>query len=74
MVRKKSDLISLIHSQSTWMHTIIVVVMFSFFLQPEKSIVNTFDTVQIHKDPFGVVLVIGAWNYPLQLTLAPVAG
>lgn len=48
--------------------------MFSFFLQPEKSIVNTFDTVQIHKDPFGVVLVIGAWNYPLQLTLAPVAG
>ena len=27
----------------------------------------------IYKDPFGVVLVIGAWNYPLQLTLLPVA-
>lgn len=24
--------------------------------------------------PLGVVLVIGAWNYPLQLTLAPLAG
>lgn len=32
------------------------------------------DSVQVHKDPFGVVLVMGAWNYPLQLTLAPVAG
>lgn len=27
----------------------------------------------IYKDPYGVVLVIGAWNYPLQLTLLPVA-
>ena len=32
------------------------------------------DDVVIHKEPFGVVLVIGAWNYPLQLTLAPVVG
>lgn len=32
------------------------------------------DSVEIHKDPFGVVLIIGAWNYPLQLTLLPVAG
>lgn len=28
----------------------------------------------IYNDPYGVVLVIGAWNYPLQLTMAPVAG
>lgn len=32
------------------------------------------DGVLIHKDPYGVVLVIGAWNYPLQLTLLPVIG
>lgn len=32
------------------------------------------DSVEIHKDPYGVVLVMGAWNYPLQLTLLPVAG
>lgn len=31
------------------------------------------DTAVIYKDPFGVVLVLGAWNYPIQLTLLPVA-
>lgn len=44
------------------------------YLQPEKSFPNALDTVVIYKDPFGVVLVIGAWNYPLQLTMGPVAG
>jgi len=32
-------------------------------LQPGKS--------HIHYDPLGVTLVIGAWNYPYQLTLVP---
>jgi acyl-CoA reductase-like NAD-dependent aldehyde dehydrogenase len=32
------------------------------------------DGVLIYKDPYGVVLVMGAWNYPLQLTLLPVSG
>ncbi|XP_035906587.1 aldehyde dehydrogenase family 3 member B1 isoform X14 [Anopheles stephensi] len=41
--------------------------------KPEKSLVNMMDGVYIYKDPYGVVLVIGAWNYPLQLTLVPVA-
>lgn len=41
--------------------------------KPEKSLVNLLDTVCIYKDPFGVVLVMGAWNYPLQLTLLPMA-
>lgn len=31
------------------------------------------DKVRIYKDPYGVVLVMGAWNYPMQLTLLPVA-
>lgn len=39
--------------------------------QPEKSFVNLMDKVRIYKDPYGVVLVIGAWNYPMQLTLLP---
>ncbi|PSN49680.1 Aldehyde dehydrogenase [Blattella germanica] len=42
--------------------------------KPPKSFVNTFDEVVIHKDPYGVVLIIGAWNYPLQLTLLPLVG
>ncbi|KAM7344320.1 aldehyde dehydrogenase type III isoform 2-T2 [Cochliomyia hominivorax] len=40
---------------------------------PEKALVNLMDDVQIYNDPYGVVLVIGAWNYPLQLLLVPVA-
>jgi len=28
----------------------------------------------IYPDPYGVTLVIGAWNYPFQLTLLPVVG
>lgn len=35
---------------------------------------NILDDVVIYNDPFGVVLVIGAWNYPLQLLLLPMAG
>ncbi|KAJ9577725.1 hypothetical protein L9F63_005718, partial [Diploptera punctata] len=42
--------------------------------KPPKPLVNAMDEVVIHKDPYGVVLIIGAWNYPLQLTLLPVSG
>lgn len=38
----------------------------------EKAPTTLLDEVMIHPEPYGVVLVIGAWNYPLQLTLAPV--
>nr|XP_026492841.1 aldehyde dehydrogenase, dimeric NADP-preferring isoform X2 [Vanessa tameamea] len=42
--------------------------------QPPKGIVNVLDDVVIYNDPYGVVLVVGAWNYPLQLLLLPMAG
>jgi len=32
------------------------------------------DHAYIRKQPYGVVLVLGAWNYPFLLTLQPVAG
>ena len=32
------------------------------------------DKCQIRKDPLGVVLVIGAFNYPIQLALCPLVG
>ena len=35
---------------------------------------NWLDQVVIHKEPYGVVLIMGAWNYPLQLALSPVVG
>lgn len=40
----------------------------------EKDIATCVDGVYVYHEPYGVVLVIGAWNYPLQLTLAPVHG
>ncbi|XP_015180424.1 PREDICTED: aldehyde dehydrogenase, dimeric NADP-preferring isoform X3 [Polistes dominula] len=42
--------------------------------KPSKAMMNLLDGVEIHKDPYGVVLIIGAWNYPIQLVLAPLIG
>ncbi|KAK9883429.1 hypothetical protein WA026_001603 [Henosepilachna vigintioctopunctata] len=41
---------------------------------PEKGFVNMLDGVEIRKEPYGVVLVIGSWNYPLNIALNPMAG
>ncbi|XP_032519506.2 aldehyde dehydrogenase, dimeric NADP-preferring isoform X1 [Danaus plexippus] len=43
-------------------------------VKPSKGLVNMLDDVVIYNDPYGVVLIIGAWNYPLQLLLLPLAG
>lgn len=40
----------------------------------EKNLVTLLDTTYIHREPVGVCLVMGAWNYPVQLTLQPVSG
>jgi len=32
------------------------------------------DEAYIKAEPFGVVLILGAWNYPVQLTLGPMVG
>lgn len=32
------------------------------------------DTVYIRPEPLGVVLVIGAWNYPWAVTIQPLIG
>lgn len=42
--------------------------------KPSKSFANMLDGVLILKDPRGVVLVMGAWNYPIQLSLLPMHG
>ncbi|XP_048468500.1 aldehyde dehydrogenase, dimeric NADP-preferring-like isoform X2 [Rhincodon typus] len=39
-----------------------------------KSIMTLMDTVYIHREPLGVVLIIGAWNYPLALIIQPLIG
>ncbi|XP_026741143.1 aldehyde dehydrogenase, dimeric NADP-preferring isoform X4 [Trichoplusia ni] len=59
-----NDIKSLLHHLDEW----------SKPEKPEKGFVNMLDEVVIYNDPYGVVLVIGAWNYPLQLLLLPVSG
>jgi len=41
---------------------------------PSVSLIAKPDKCQIRKEPLGVVLIIGAFNYPLQLCLLPVVG
>ncbi|KAI8333684.1 Aldehyde/histidinol dehydrogenase [Chlamydoabsidia padenii] len=35
---------------------------------------HAMDTVKVRRDPFGLVLIIGCWNYPVQLSLVPLVG
>ena len=39
-----------------------------------KNALTLLDTTYIHREPYGLVLVIGPWNFPLQLSLVPMAG
>lgn len=38
------------------------------------NLVTIFDKPLIYHDPYGVILIMGAWNYPVQLTLLPLSG
>uniref|UniRef100_A0A8C5RYJ4 Aldehyde dehydrogenase n=1 Tax=Laticauda laticaudata TaxID=8630 RepID=A0A8C5RYJ4_LATLA len=39
-----------------------------------KNLMTLLDCSFIRKDPYGVVLIIGAFNFPIQLTLLPLVG
>lgn len=39
-----------------------------------KSIPTLFDEAFVWKEPYGLVLIIGAWNYPIQIVLGPLVG
>src|SRR5688572_26094549 len=47
------------------------------WMQPEKvptNLLNFPSRSYIYKEPLGTVLIIGPWNYPLQLLFAPLIG
>uniref|UniRef100_A0A1B0BE64 Aldehyde dehydrogenase n=1 Tax=Glossina palpalis gambiensis TaxID=67801 RepID=A0A1B0BE64_9MUSC len=59
----KNDILNIIYNIDDWVKP----------EKPPKALANALDNLEIYHDPYGVVLVIGAWNYPLQLLLVPVA-
>lgn len=49
----------------------------SNWMKPESvssAVINFPSGSTVHRDPLGVVLIIGTWNYPLQLVMMGVAG
>ncbi|KAM3601608.1 uncharacterized protein V6R79_015607 [Siganus canaliculatus] len=40
----------------------------------QKNLLTLSDTVYIKPEPLGVVLIIGAWNYPWAVTIQPLIG
>lgn len=40
----------------------------------KTSILNFYGSSYIQSEPYGVVLIIGVWNYPIQLNFAPLVG
>ena len=47
------------------------------WMRPEvvaTNLLNLPSSSHIYKEPLGTVLVIGPWNYPLQLVLTPLVG
>ena len=39
-----------------------------------KNLLTLMDKTIIRPEPYGVVLIIGSWNYPLNISLSPLAG
>ncbi|NXV72910.1 AL3B1 dehydrogenase, partial [Atlantisia rogersi] len=40
----------------------------------DRNLVTQLDSAFIRKDPYGVVLIIAPWNYPIHLILVPLIG
>ena len=43
-------------------------------LQLPQDVAYAFEDVHLYPEPRGVVLIFGAWNYPLQLVACPLIG
>lgn len=61
-----------LHKFPIYFHFIFISLnSFHFFFQVEKTFLSLLDTPLIVKDPYGVVLIISPWNYPINLLFMP---
>ncbi|KAK3727513.1 hypothetical protein QZH41_018380, partial [Actinostola sp. cb2023] len=60
----KNDAITAVNNLKDWMKPEYT----------ETGLLNKMDTSMIISEPLGVALIIGAWNYPIQVTLLPLVG
>ncbi|KAM6134147.1 aldehyde dehydrogenase family 3 member B1-like [Phoenicopterus ruber ruber] len=60
----KNELNNALNNLSCWMRDEYV----------EKNLATQLDSAFIRKDPYGVVLIIASWSYPIYLLLAPLIG
>lgn len=60
----RNDIVNHLNNLTDWMKPTSV----------KKGLFFTLDTCQIKPEPFGVVLIISPWNYPLHLILMPLIG
>ncbi|NXA14845.1 AL3B1 dehydrogenase, partial [Sapayoa aenigma] len=60
----KNELHETLNSLSCWMKD----------KQVDRPLVTQLDSAFIRKDPYGVVLIMAPWNYPIHLILVPLIG
>ncbi|NXT85548.1 AL3B1 dehydrogenase, partial [Zapornia atra] len=60
----KNELHETLNNLGTWMKDEHV----------DRNLVTQLDSAFIRKDPYGVVLIIAPWNYPIHLILVPLIG
>ncbi|NWH28405.1 AL3B2 dehydrogenase, partial [Grus americana] len=60
----KNELHETLNNLGTWMKDEHV----------DRNLVTRLDSAFIRKDPYGVVLIIAPWNYPIHLFLVPLIG
>nr|CAH7750706.1 unnamed protein product [Callosobruchus chinensis] len=64
VIYTKNEVLSTIYNLKEWMKP----------TKPSKPLPFIMDEVLIQPEPYGVSLIIGAWNYPVMLVLIPLAG
>lgn len=61
---EKNDALAMLHNLDAWTSKEYV----------SKTLVTIGDKPYLYAEPYGLVLVLGTWNYPIMVTIAPLLG